>query len=90
MAIEVEELAVNEASTRAVVHTVRALTTMAQLAPIEAAGHTTRFDHTRHASVGAHITDGAPVVVIRPGYVWHRPDGDILIAKAVVQDRSAG
>jgi hypothetical protein len=88
MAIEIEELAVNEASTRAVVHTVRALTTTAQLSPIEAAGHTTRFDRTQHASVGGHVADGAPVLVIRPGYVWHRPDGDILIAKAVVQDRS--
>jgi len=89
MAIEVEELAVNEASTRAVVHTVRALTKTAQLRPIEGAGTSARFDRTRHVSVGGHIADGAPVVVIRPGYVWHRPDGDILIAKAVVQDRSA-
>lgn len=89
MAIEVEELAVNEASTRAVVHTVRALTKVAQLRPIEGAGTSTRFDRTRHSSIGGHIADGAAVVVIRPGYVWHRPDGDILIAKAVVQDRSA-
>jgi hypothetical protein len=89
MAIEVEELAVNEASTRAVVHTVRALTKVAQLRPIEGAGTSTRFDRTRHTSVGGYIADGAAVVVIRPGYVWHRPDGDILIAKAVVQDRSA-
>lgn len=88
MAIEVEELAVNEASTRALVHTVRALAKVAALRPVERAGETARFDRARHASVGAAIADGAPVLVLRPGYVWHSQDGDILIARAVVQDRS--
>ncbi len=111
MAIEVEELATNEASSRAVVHTVRALTKLAELQPIERSGTTTRFDRTRHTSVGGRIADGAPVIVLRPGYVWNRPDGElppdsapqaspesgelasrtykqILIARAVVQDRS--
>lgn len=88
MAIEVEELAANEASSRAVVHTVRALTKLAELHPIERAGEMTRFDRARHTSVGGTIADGAPVLVLRPGYTWHRPDGEILIARAVVQDRS--
>ena len=88
MAIEVEELASNGASARAIVHTVRALTKLAELRPIERAGETTRFDRARHTSVGARIADGAPVLVIRPGYIWNRPDGEILIARAVVQDRS--
>jgi hypothetical protein len=88
MAIEVEELAANEASGRAIVHTVRALTKLAELRPIERAGETTRFDRTRHTSVGATIADGAPVFVLRPGYIWSRPDGETLIARAVVQDRS--
>ena len=88
MAIEVEELAVNEASSRALVHTVRALTKLAELQPIERAGEHTRFDRNRHTSVGGRIADGAPVLVLRPGYIWNRPDGDILIARAVVQDRS--
>ncbi len=88
MAIEVEELAVNQASTRAVVHTVRALAKAAALRPIERAGETVRFDRARHASVGAAIEDGAPALVLRPGYVWQRPDGELLIARAVVQDRS--
>jgi hypothetical protein len=88
MAIEVEELAVNEASARALVHTVRALAKVAQLRPIERAGETARFDRGRHASVGGPITAGAPVLVLRPGYVWDREAGEILIARAVVQDRS--
>lgn len=88
MAIEVEELAANEASGRAVVHTVRALTKLAELRPIERAGQTTRFDRARHTSVGGRIPDGAPVFVLRPGYIWNSPDGEILIARAVVQDRS--
>jgi hypothetical protein len=88
MAIEVEELVANEASGRAVVHTVRALTKLAELRPIERAGQTTRFDRARHTSVGGRIPDGAPVLVLRPGYTWNSPDGEILIARAVVQDRS--
>jgi hypothetical protein len=88
MAIEVEELATNEASARAMVHTVRALTKLAELRPIERAGEMACFDRARHTSVGGRIMDGAPVLVLRPGYMWNRPDGEVLIARAVVQDRS--
>ena len=88
LAIEVEELVTNEASSRAVVHTVRSLTKLADLRPIERAGEMTRFDRTRHTSVGGRIADGAPVLVLRPGYIWNRGDEEILIARAVVQDRS--
>ena len=88
LAIEVEELVTNEASARAVVHTVRSLTKLADLRPIERAGEMTRFDRTRHTSVGGRIADGAPVLVLRPGYIWNRGDEEVLIARAVVQDRS--
>lgn len=88
LAIEIEELVTNEASSRAIVHTVRSLTKLADLRPIERAGEMTRFDRTRHASVGGRIADGAPVLVLRPGYIWNRGDEEILIARAVVQDRS--
>jgi hypothetical protein len=88
LAIEVEELVTNEASSRAVVHTVRSLTKLAGLRPIERAGEMTRFDRARHTSVGGRIADGAPVLVLRPGYIWNRGDEEILIARAVVQDRS--
>ncbi|MBX6751747.1 MAG: hypothetical protein IRY85_19175 [Micromonosporaceae bacterium] len=88
LAIEVEELVTNEASARAVVHTVRSLTKLADLRPIERAGEMTRFDRTRHTSVGGRIADGAPVLVLRPGYMWNRGDEEVLIARAVVQDRS--
>jgi hypothetical protein len=64
------------------------LTKVAELRPIERAGETARFDRARHTSVGGRIADGAPVLVLRPGYVWHRPDGEILVARAIVQDRS--
>jgi hypothetical protein len=70
------------------VHTVRALAKVAELRPIERAGETARFDRGRHTSVGGPIEDGAPVLVLRPGYSWHRETGEILIARAVVQDRS--
>jgi hypothetical protein len=88
MAIEVEELATNQASARALVHTVRALTKVAELQPIERAGQSATFNRNRHVSVGGPIADGAPVLVVRPGYLWNKSDGEILIARAVVQDRS--
>ena len=88
MAIEVEELATNAASARAVIHTVRALAKLADLHPVERAGESTQFDRSRHVSVGRPIPDGATVVVVRPGYTWNRPDAETLIARAVVQDRS--
>jgi hypothetical protein len=88
LAIEVEELAFNEASTRALVHRVRARAKLAQLEPIERAGAETTFNRLRHKPIGQDIADGTVVVVVRPGYVWKAPPEDLLIAKAVVQDRS--
>jgi len=89
MAIEVEELATNQASARALVHTVRMRTRSAMLEAVERAGESTHFDRARHQSVGGPIADGASVVVIRPGYAWNGPNGKVLVARAVVQDRSA-
>jgi hypothetical protein len=88
MAIEVEELATNQASARALVHTVRTRTRSAMLEPVERAGESTHFDRACHQSVGGPIADGAPVVVVRPGYIWNGPNGKVLVARAVVQDRS--
>jgi hypothetical protein len=87
LAVEVEELATNQASTRALVHTVRNRIRSAMLEPVERAGETTHFDRSRHQSVGGPIVDGAPVVVVRPGYIWNGPHGKVLVARAVVQDR---
>jgi hypothetical protein len=88
MAIEIEELATNQASARALVHTVRTRTRAAKLEPVERAGESTLFDRTRHQSVAGPIADAAPVVVVRPGYTWNGPTGKVLVARAVVQDRS--
>jgi hypothetical protein len=88
LAIEVEELAVNQASAKALVHRVRACARRHGLEPIEQAGEQSTLDRTRHEPVGRAIDDGTPVVVVRPGYVWKSSGGDVLIARAVVQDRS--
>ena len=88
LAIEVEELTVNEASARAMIHRVRAQVKQVGLEPIDRAGEESTLDRSRHEPIGAPIEDGTPVVVVRPGYVWKAPAGDVLIARAVVQDRS--
>ena len=88
LAIEVEELTTNQASARAMIHRVRAEVKRTGLEPIERAGETTTFDPRRHQSVGRPIEAGTRVVVVRPGYVWKTPTEEVLIAKAVVQDRS--
>ncbi len=88
LAIEVEELSANQASARAMIHRVRARVKLAHLEPIGRAGEETTFDRKRHKPIGPPIRDGAPVIVVRPGYVWKASTEDVLIAKAVVQDRS--
>lgn len=91
LAIEIEEMAVNQASTRAVVHRVRALAQRAGLTPIDRAGEESTLDRLRHEPVGRPIPDGTPVVVLRPGYLWRRAGADVLLFRAVVQEaRDAG
>jgi hypothetical protein len=87
LAIEVEELTTNGASARAMIHRVRAQVKRVGLEPIEGAGERATLDRTRHEPIGDPIDDGTPVVVVRPGYIWNSPHGDVLIARAVVQDR---
>jgi hypothetical protein len=86
LASEVEELAVNEASVRAMVHRVRSRVKLAGLEPIGRAGETTAFDRRRHELIGPPARDGAPVLVIRPGYAWRTPHEDVILARAVVQE----
>jgi hypothetical protein len=86
MAIEVEELAAKEASARAMIHRVRARMKRMRLEPIDRAGDQVAFDRQRHQPIGPDIPDGAPVVVVRPGYVWKTPNRDLLIERPVVQD----
>ena len=88
LAIEVEELTTNQASARAMIHRVRAEVKRTGLEPIDRAGDVTRFDPRRHEPIGRPIEAGTSVVVVRPGYVWKTSTEEVLIAKAVVQDRS--
>jgi hypothetical protein len=86
MAMEVEELATKQASARAMIHRVRARMKRMRLEPIDRAGDEVPFDRQRHQPIGPDIRDGAPVVVVRPGYVWRTPEKDLLIERPVVQD----
>jgi hypothetical protein len=86
MAIEVEELAAKEVSARAMIHRVRARMKRMRLEPIDRAGEEVPFDRQRHLPIGPDIRDGAPVVIVRPGYVWKTPERDVLIERPVVQD----
>jgi hypothetical protein len=86
LASEVEELAVSQASTRALVHRVRGRVKLSGLEAVERAGDTTTFDRRRHESIGSPIRDGAPVIVVRPGYTWTTAQGEALVARAAVQE----
>lgn len=86
LASEVEELTANEASARAMVHRVRSRVKLSGLEPIERAGETVAFDRRRHELIGPSARDGAPVIVVRPGYAWRTPHEDVIVAKAVVQE----
>jgi hypothetical protein len=86
LASEVEELTANDASARAMVHRVRSRVKLSGLEPIERAGETVAFDRRRHELIGPAARDGAPVIVVRPGYAWKTPHEDVIVAKAVVQE----
>jgi hypothetical protein len=84
LATEVEELTVNEAEADVMIHRVRSRVNRSGLEPIDRAGAETTFDRKRHKPISGSISDGATVVVVRPGYIWKAPAEDVLIGKAVV------
>jgi hypothetical protein len=86
LAMEVEELVANEASPRTLVQRVRGRVKRSALEPIGRAGEETTFDRKQHKPIGGSIADGAPVIVVRPGYVWKSDDGDVLISRPVVEE----
>jgi hypothetical protein len=86
LASEVEELSVNEASARAMIQRVRGRVGLSGLAAIERAGESTTFDRHRHQPIGPPIRDGAPVMVVRPGYAWRDGDEEVLVLRAVVAE----
>lgn len=86
MAIEVEELLAKGASEKGILHTLRARMKRLQLEPDLKAGEKVKFDPKRHDIVGgAAGEEGKEAVVIRPGYTWKGPDGDVLIERPLVQ-----
>ena len=86
LAIEVEELVANGASAKALVQRVRSRVKRSALEPIDRAGEETTYDRRRHKPIGGTIADGAPVVVVRPGYVWKSDDGDVSLGRPVVEE----
>ena len=86
LASEVEELTVNEVGAEVLIRRIRAWVKRSGLEPIDRAGDTTTFDRKRHRPIGPSIRDGAPVIVVRPGYVWKAPTEEVLIGKAVVEE----
>lgn len=86
LAGEVEELVANEVDPAILVRRVRARVKRSGLEPIDRAGDHTRFDRRVHRPITGTIRDGAPVTVVRPGYVWTADGTSLLIGKAVVEE----
>jgi hypothetical protein len=86
LASEVEELVVNEVSATTMIHRVRSRVRRSDLEPVDRAGEETTFDRKRHKPISGSIRDGAPVVVVRPGYVWKAPTEDLLVVRPVVEE----
>ncbi len=84
VAMELEELIASGASARVLLQRIHAAAQAHGLSPIGSAGATIKFDRLRHDPVVASTPDGSDVLVVRPGYVWHAGDEEILVAKAVV------
>lgn len=86
LASEVEELIVNQTDPPVMIRQVRAWVKRSGLDPVGKAGEATRFDRKKHEPIAGHIRDGAPVVVVRPGYIWKGSTEDVLLGKAVVEE----
>ncbi len=86
LAADVEEQVAKGASAKALVHKVRSRMKRLRLEPIDRAGESVPFERGRHLALRPGIADGAPVLVIRPGYVWRMPGEEIVIDRPVVQD----
>jgi hypothetical protein len=86
LAAEVEELTVNEVDAPVLIRQVRAWVKRSGLEPVDRAGEETTFDRKRHTPISGSIRDGAPVVVVRPGYVWKAPNEDLLVVRPVVEE----
>ena len=89
LAIEVEELTTNQASARAMIHRVRAEVKRTGLEPIDRAGDVTSVRSApARTDRSADRRRDAAWSSYAPGMCGRRPTEEVLIAKAVVQDRS--
>jgi hypothetical protein len=86
LASEVEELLANETEPPVMIRQIRAWVKRSGLDPVGQAGESTRFDRNKHRPIMGRIRDGASVIVVRPGYIWHRGGEDVLLGKAVVEE----
>jgi len=84
LAMEVEELAHSGAEPDVLIERIRAQVDAYELEPIGRAGDEEPFDPARHAPIGGLVGDGSRISVVRPGYTWRAPQGDLLISKAQV------
>jgi hypothetical protein len=84
LAAEVEELTAKRAPSDVLLEHTRALTGGSGLEAIGRAGEATPYNESHHDPVGDFPNDGDPVIVIRPGYLWHAPGEAVLISKALV------
>jgi hypothetical protein len=84
LAAEVEELTAKRAPSDVLLEHTRALTGGSGLEAIGRAGEATSYNESHHDPVGDFPNDGDPVIVIRPGYLWHAPGEAVLISKALV------
>jgi hypothetical protein len=85
LAAEVEELTAKRATAEVLLEHTRALTGDRGLEAIGRAGEDSPYDETRHDPVGDVPAQGEPVIVIRPGYLWHAPGEAVLISRALVK-----
>jgi len=84
LAGEVEELTAKRAAPEVLLEHTRALTDGRGLEAIGRAGEEIPYQESQHEPVGQFPSDGEPVTVIRPGYLWHAPGEAVLISKALV------
>jgi hypothetical protein len=84
LAIEVEEIIHNGADGGQVVKRVRNALAGKDLTPIGAAGEDTVFDPARHRVEAGDPRPGAPVFILRPGYLWRYGSETMIIEHALV------
>lgn len=84
LAIDVEELVANGASSQSVLERLHIRMKAQGLTPIGKVDEKIVFDRQRHRAVAGSLSDGSTVFVVRPGYMWHAGGKETLVEKALV------